>query len=147
VAGAGDTAGNASRHATIWSQQGKADLGTLGGASSDANDINDINDINDSGWVEGRSSLGNGISHAFLWNGSAMTDLNSLLDADVRAAGWVITEAYGINDAGAIVGTAFNHTLNQPHDFVLSTSPVPEPVGAALWLAALARRRASGAAR
>src|SRR6266853_750914 len=73
------------------------DLGTLGGGSSFAYSIND------SGTVVGYSWLASGISpHAFVYANGIMLDLNSLLP---KGSGWELTEAYGINDAGQIVGS------------------------------------------
>ena len=74
------------------------DLGTLGGTQSNAFGIND------EGQVVGSSQLASGtVTHAFLYSGGAMTDLNSL--ADNSAAGWTLTQASGINDLGWIVGS------------------------------------------
>lgn len=63
-----------------------------------------------------------------MWNGTTAIDLNSLLDASTVAAGWVLTDANGINDNGWIVGNATNNSLGIfRHAFLLSVTTVPEP--------------------
>jgi len=57
--------------------------------------------INNSGQVVGTRSGG-----AFLWSNGVLTDLNTL--PAVQAAGWFLSDAYAINDAGQIVGRGFN---------------------------------------
>lgn len=79
--------------------------------------------INDHGWIVGRAVRGsdNHDNHAFVYDGTTMADLNGLID---HASGWTLTEAYGINDSGQIVGNGVN-ALGQSHAFLLT--PVPEP--------------------
>ena len=48
------------------------------------------------------SNTGYILYHAFVWNGVAMQDLNSLIPA---GSGWLLTDANGVNDSGVIVGT------------------------------------------
>jgi probable HAF family extracellular repeat protein len=78
-----------------------------------------------------------GTSHAFLYSGGTMTDLNSLIDP---ASGWELTYASDINDYGWIVGTGQNPS-GQQHAFLLKPI-VPEPstivligIGAVTFLA------------
>lgn len=66
------------------------DLGTLG-THSNANSIN----INN--WIVGTSGVADGF-RAFLWQDGVMTDLGTL--------GGIYSDAYGINDAGQVVGRA-----------------------------------------
>ena len=40
-------------------------------------------------------------SHATLWNGSELLDLNSFLDEATRSAGWFLMAAIDINDTGS----------------------------------------------
>ena len=112
------------------------DLGTLGGGSSFAYSIND------SGTVVGYSWLSSGQSpHAFVYANGIMLDLNSLLP---KGSGWELTEAYGINDAGQIVGSGlFNgqvsaFRLDSNNSTIQSSSPVPEAGTTALVLIGLA---------
>ena len=76
------------------------DLGTLGGSFSDATGIN----IN--GQVVGISNMaGNTASHAFVYDGAVMYDLNKLIPA---GSGWTeLSHATAINDNGQIVGNGF----------------------------------------
>jgi len=66
------------------------DLGTLGGNSY-------AYGINASGEIVGYSYLADGDMHAFLYDDGSMLDLNALLPAN---SGWVLEEAFGINNAG-----------------------------------------------
>ncbi len=90
---------NGPRHAALWDSGGPIDLGTLGGNTSLAYAIND------STQVVGRSETASSGTHAFGWDddggGAVMTDLNDLLPS---GSGWVLNEAWGINNAGDITG-------------------------------------------
>lgn len=105
------------------------DLGTLGGSTSLAGGINA------SGWVAGASSLaGDTAQHAFLYDGSSMFDLNSLIDP---RSNWSITDATGINDAGQIAGWSGDLYSGVGHALFLtplSTSAVPEPAAWAMMI-------------
>jgi prepilin-type N-terminal cleavage/methylation domain-containing protein len=63
------------------------------------------NDINDENQVVGTSTLfstpNSTNTHAFLYQNGNTQDLNNLIPA---SSGWVLKEAYGINDNGQIVG-------------------------------------------
>ncbi len=115
------------------------DLGTLGGSSY-------AYGINASGEIVGYSYLDDGDQHAFLYDDGKMLDLNSLLPAN---SGWVLEEAFGINNVGQITGmglydgeeTAF--LMTDPADI----AAVPEPsaglvMAAGAGLIALLRPRA-----
>ncbi|MGW7721533.1 alpha/beta fold hydrolase [Streptomyces chartreusis] len=52
--------------------------------------------------VVGESRTDSGATHAFVWTGGQMRDLNTLIPQD---SGWVLRTAYGVNDRGWIVGS------------------------------------------
>ena len=93
------------------------DLGTLGGSSY-------AYGVNSGGEVVGYSWLNNGDQHAFLYYNGIMLDLNALLPAN---SGWVVEQAFGINDAGQITGMGF---YNGHEVAFLMTDPPPGPVAA-----------------
>jgi probable HAF family extracellular repeat protein len=101
-----------------------SDLATLGGDSSAAYSIND------SGQAVGWANTAAGDQHAALFSNGTVTDLNSLINA---ASGWILIGAYGINNAGQIVGIG---TINgEQHAFLMTVDPVtPTPIPAALAL-------------
>jgi len=133
VAGKSFIVGDRAEHATLWSGTTATDLGTLGGDFSEAKAINNV------GQMAGKSLIaGNGNWHAALWNGTTITDLNSFLDVSVVNAGWVLNEAYKINDNGWIVGNASNHLLGiSSNAFLMSVAAVPEPETYTIFLAGL----------
>lgn len=83
-------------HAFLYSQK-TIDLGTLGGKYSAARRINNHRQVIGSSEI----SVGKQTTHAFLWQEKVMTDLNTLIP---DKAGWLLTDAFGINDKGDIVG-------------------------------------------
>jgi probable HAF family extracellular repeat protein len=141
IAGWSYLTGDLAQHATFWDGAALTDLGTLGGTNSSALALNNL------GQVVGWSELADGSQHAMLWDGATLIDLNSLLDPALVSAGWVLKEAAGINDHGAIVGTAVNDLLGITNGHAFLLSPVPEPETYAMLLAglglmgAMARRR------
>lgn len=140
VAGHSYTAGSV-EHAFLYSDGIMIDLGPLGGGRSFAYGLNGL------GHVVGASGLeGDFDNRAFLYSGGAMTDLNSLIDP---ASGWVLYEARGINDLGAIA--AFGCMGGNCQAVLLEMAPqVPEPGTVLLMLAglgALAAGKASAASR
>jgi probable HAF family extracellular repeat protein len=88
------------------------DLGTLGGTYSSACWINNRSDIC------GVASLTNGNQRAFFYTGGVMYDLNSLLEP--ASAGWVISGAWAMNDAGQIAGTGTDPVSGQQHAVLLT---------------------------
>ena len=81
--------------------------------------------------------MADGSQHATFWDGTTLIDLNSFLDPALTSAGWVLKEAAGINDHGAIVGTAVNNLLGITDGHAFLLSPVPEPETYAMLLAGL----------
>lgn len=93
-------------------------LGTLGGEFSNAYAINNL------GLVVGDSALASNITHAFVYQGAAIFDLNSLIPAN---SGVVLTSASDINDRGQIVAHGyFSSSQTTAKAFLLT--PVPEPL-------------------
>lgn len=97
-------------------------------------DYTRVNDINLSGravgWFIGDGGTRRG---AALWNGTAATDLNTLLRPESAQAGWVLESASAINDAGAVVGAAYNRSACtefacERYGFVLALSDLPDQV-------------------
>ena len=105
-------------HAFVWSPgTGMVGLGTLPGDTG-----SQAGRINSSGQVVGVSSNSTS-NHAFVWSPSTgMVDLNSLLSSNT--AGWKLTYATAINDAGLIVGQG---TINgQTHAFLLKPDSIKD---------------------
>ncbi len=99
------------------------DLGTIRGSSSQAYGINSTGQIIGSSLLSGSNT-----SHAFLYSGTSMQDLNGLLD--VSGAGYVVSNAAGIADNGYVCGTAiFGGTR---HAVLLKPIAVPEPMSQSL---------------
>jgi probable HAF family extracellular repeat protein len=92
------------------------ELPTLGGAQTEALGIND------SSVVVGYSQTSASVYHAFIYDDEVMTDLNTMIDP---TSGWVLSNAYGINDAGQIVGTG---TINGATHGYLLNPVIPTPV-------------------
>jgi probable HAF family extracellular repeat protein len=134
-------------HAFLYSSNGPMqDLGALGGINSWANGINT------SGQIVGSVYTGyyGGTYHytAFLCSGGKMADLNSLIDP---TAGYTVTVAYDINDAGQIVGYG-SVGSGEEHAFLLTPTPEPSTlallsIGALTLLAYAWRKRTAGSAR
>jgi probable HAF family extracellular repeat protein len=94
--------------AALWATDGSVtNLGTLGGLCSYAYGLND------DGYAVGYSYDGQGRSRAFVWADGMLFDLNDLVQ---NAPGWSLTAAYGINEAGQIVGSG---TFNGSHSAFL----------------------------
>ena len=96
-----------------------SDLGTLGGTFSEAFAINA------SGHVVGTSETSTaGVFHAFIFDGTAMFDLNSRLLGST--GGIVLTDALGINDSGQVVALG-RGSDGFTRSFLLGPAAVPEP--------------------
>ena len=101
--------------ATAWIGGRTYALGTLGQSASRALDVNDMGQVVGSVGQNDSSPVA-----AFLWQDGTMYDLNTLV---LDGSGYVVRQAYAINNAGQIVGTA---RYNNQTRAVLLT-PVPEP--------------------
>jgi probable HAF family extracellular repeat protein len=93
------------------------DLGTLGGSFSNAYGINA------SGQVVGDAQTAGGADHAFLYDGTAMQDLNGQIPS---GSGWELSYAAAINDNGQIVG--YGLINGQTHAFLLTPEAAPSNV-------------------
>ena len=122
-------------HAFLYVDGHLTDLGTLGGASSFANAVNNFGTVVGYSWVPDGAD-----PHAFVDSNGRMLDLNSLIAAD---SGWVLLQAFGINDAGQIVGAGMLDGHQEafwldPIGVAYSTTAVPEPAPAKMLSAAIA---------
>jgi probable HAF family extracellular repeat protein len=106
---------NGFEHAFRYANGVMTDLGTLGGNYSYGIGINNSNAVVGGAFVDS----GNKIYHAFIAVNNSMVDLNTQLDA--TGAGWTLTEARAINDAGQIVGTGIFDGVNRA--FLLNPLP------------------------
>jgi len=79
----------------IWADGIMKSLGTLGGIYSSAYGMNNLDE------VVGNSTRPDWVQVAFLWRDDEMIDLNSLLPP---GTGWLLTDAYFIDDHEVIVG-------------------------------------------
>ena len=119
VVGIGNTA-DADYQALLWENGLMTGLGFLpDGTRSYAEGINNL------GQVVGKSYHTDPGYHGFIWEDGVMTDLNDLIDPSL---GWVIDEAYDINENGQILA----HGVIGGDDTLVLLNPVPVP--AAAWL-------------
>jgi probable HAF family extracellular repeat protein len=137
-------AANMAQRPVLFQDGGVFDLGTLGGNGQ-------ANAINGAGVIVGESGvLTSQRTHAFLYEGGRMLDLNTLLA--VPANGWELVSAWDVNDSGQILARACQN-LNCTYVRLDPVSAVPEPDSGALLLAGLAlagvrhRRRREGGDR
>jgi len=117
------------------------------GANSEGHGINNLGQVVGFGYDCAETYTYCVGEDAFLYDGSSMFDLNSLIDP---RSNWSITDATGINDAGQIAGWSGDLYSGVGHALLLtplSTSAVPEPAAWAMMIAGfgmiggLARRK------
>ena len=142
IVGFSQSAGGYER-ATLWDNEVATDMTPQGSVGSYAGSINNL------GQIVGYSLNANTSYRATLWDNGVATDLNSFLSASAISEGWVLGEAFDINDNGDIVGDAYNTVSNTRRGFLLQSvaAPVPEADTSAMLLTGLgligfmARRR------
>jgi probable HAF family extracellular repeat protein len=112
VVGYAMTVGDAATHAFMWRGGAMTDLGALPGG-----DYSRANGINDRGQIVGTSDAvvpSAGVSgstiapQAFLYEDSQMVDIDPNLPVVLFPGSW----AYGINDAGEVVGDVLNAAMD-----------------------------------
>jgi probable HAF family extracellular repeat protein len=139
-------AGDTIDHAVVWTQVGTGmqmtDIGTL--ASGDFSGATGINSLGSVVGFSNLASLGTD-THAFLYQGGTLTDLNSLISP---SSGWTLEYASSINDAGQIAG--YGLFQGSQRAFLLNPAAAPEPSALAvlalggLGTAILAARKRRG---
>ncbi len=88
--------------------------------------------LNDRDQVVGIVYSSNSIpDHAFMYSSGQIFDLNSLIP---QGSGWQLTQAFGINNAGQIVGQGMIDGAQ--HAFLLTPQAVPEPQTFVLYVVA-----------
>jgi probable HAF family extracellular repeat protein len=118
IVGMANTAGG-NQHAFLYQNGAMTDLGTLTGSISSY-----AYAINNSGQVVGQSG------NAMIWQNGVMTNLNTLVTN--LPSGYTLLTAYGINDAGQIVGVVqepVSPFMKLGYSFLLT--PNKSPGGAA----------------
>lgn len=105
--------------AFLWTAGGKdgspgnpqmKDLGTLGGTASEATAINNFGQV--TGYADTASD-----QHAFLYSGGMMVDIGKLLDKNLPNS-----FGYAINNAGRVVGAAYDERYTKPRAFFFNGS-------------------------
>ncbi|MBK8277991.1 MAG: hypothetical protein IPK92_19815 [Nitrospira sp.] len=110
----GTSWGGSSVRPVRWDGTAVADIGTLGGSSGTAWDINDAAAI-----VGESNTQNDDASHATHWNGTIITDLGTLGGSST---------AYGINEAGQIVGFSYVDVENTTYSAVKWLSQADAPI-------------------
>jgi probable HAF family extracellular repeat protein len=111
--------------AFLWDGETLRDLGTLGAF----NLLSAAAAINNSGQVVGNAEIEQHVFRPFLWEGTAMHDLNALIDsADPLQPFVSFYEGLDINDLGQILANGVDSRTGEGHAYVLSpVVTVPEP--------------------
>jgi probable HAF family extracellular repeat protein len=110
-------------HATLWQGGNVFDLGVFS-----VNNTSSANGVSKDTWIVGWAAINSGTYRAFLRvpnpNCSDLRDLNNLLDSS--GAGWILMNAFGINDNHQIVGWGyFTYGAPGAHAFVLTPNRYP----------------------
>jgi hypothetical protein len=68
------------------------------------------------------------VSHAFLWDGTTLLDLNALIDqADPLQPFVTLVGGADINDLGQILALGFNNRTGETNAYIVTPFSVPEP--------------------
>lgn len=110
IVGASDLPGDTYQHAFLWQRHAMTDLGTLAGDVTSAAVA-----INNRGQITGVSADANADIRGFLWQDGTMYDLNNLVYGTTPL---YLLHGFGINNAGEIVGFAFNTNTGEVHGFL-----------------------------
>ncbi len=97
----------------LWSGGSMTELATLDGTNAWAVGINN------KGVAVGYGSF-EGDLHAMMWRDGKTIDLNDKLDADSKAAGWVLQWVSGVDERGQVLGMAHNTVTQIYRPFILS---------------------------
>jgi probable HAF family extracellular repeat protein len=116
--------------AVLWQDDGTHTPILLGALPGDIN--SEAQGVNSAGQVVGFSFNPLSTARGFLYQNGAIAELTSLLDP--TDAGWAINEAFGINNAGAII--AVGTLNNEQHAVMLVPSEVTVPKVSAVALTA-----------
>jgi probable HAF family extracellular repeat protein len=118
VTGISSLSGSEAEHAFFWTQKGgMKDLGTLPGDVMSAG-----LGINAKGVVVGSSldgPLPDANSSAVMWQNGVITDLNTVVSGNTSL---FLLTAFGINNAGQIVGFGFDQATQEVHAFLANPS-------------------------
>ena len=85
--------------------------------------------INDAGWVTGYGFTGGGRAHAFLYDGTSMTDLTPAASSSA---------AYDINDLGEVVGTVDDRAFLYANGKMIDLNALVDPAADLLLTSAIA---------
>ena len=89
--------GNLTGKAVAWTNRALVPLPDFGGS------FNCARATNSGGAIVGMARLPNGADRAVIWRNGEIQDLNTLLPPD---SGWVLQDAYDVNESGWVVGYA-----------------------------------------
>ena len=120
---AGQIVGYSGGHAVMWNPDGS--LRNLGAPTVSGMALA----INNAGQAVGVAN-----DHAVIWNGSAMLDLNTVIDP---RRGWVLYYATGINSAGQIAAWGAAPETGGSAEAAFLLTPVPDPATMILMAAGL----------
>lgn len=115
VAGS-STLDTVTRRAFIYDDNnGMQDLGTLGGSSSWGGYLNDNGEV-----VGNSHTAGDEVSHAFLYSGGAMIDIEDSIPGFANSIYYELLEPRGITNSGTIIGITSNGSGLPTQVFVLT---------------------------